>query len=167
MRSIISIIVFQARAYYWNYDNYLLLVLIQLEIMVLTHHYNNYGFPNLLYTLLFFQHIISIMTIMVKKIIAIIRIIGIKAIIYMYPLPAHLSGIWLQILGLTGRMHSYTSEAAIEAKILRNPGGQCTSVLAGTPKKQAFSTVFDPRSSTSGTLQSRIFGQMFILQMHC
>ena len=41
-------------------------------------------------------------------------------------------------------MHSYTSEAAIAAKILRNPGGRCTSVLAGTPKKQAFSTVFDP-----------------------
>ena len=41
-------------------------------------------------------------------------------------------------------MHSYTSEAAIAAKILRNPGGQCTSVLADTPKKQAFSTVFDP-----------------------
>ena len=40
-------------------------------------------------------------------------------------------------------MHSYTSEAAIAAKILRNPGGWCTSVLAGTPKKQAFSTVFD------------------------
>ena len=41
-------------------------------------------------------------------------------------------------------MHSYTSEAAIEAKILRNPGGQYTSILAGTPKKQAFSTVFGP-----------------------
>ena len=58
------------------------------------------------------------MTIMVKKIFAIIRIIGIIAIIFMYPLPAHLSGIWLQILGLTGRMHSCTSEAAIAAKIL-------------------------------------------------
>ena len=41
-------------------------------------------------------------------------------------------------------MHSYTSEAAIAAKILRNPGGRCASVLAGTPKKQVFSTVFDP-----------------------
>ena len=41
-------------------------------------------------------------------------------------------------------MHSYISEAAIAAKILRNPGGRYTSVLAGTPKKQAFSTVFDP-----------------------
>jgi hypothetical protein len=41
-------------------------------------------------------------------------------------------------------MHSNTSEAAIAAKILRNPGGRCTSVLAGTPKKQEFSTVFDP-----------------------
>ena len=62
----------------------------------------------------------------------------------MCPLPAHLSGIWLQILGLTGRMHSCTSEAAIAAKILWNPGGRCTSVLAGTPKEQPFSTVFDP-----------------------
>ena len=38
----------------------------------------------------------------------------------------------------------YTSAAAIAAKILRNPGGRCTSLLAGTPKVQAFSTVFDP-----------------------
>ena len=58
--------------------------------------------------------------------------------------PAHSSGIWLQILGLTAGMHSYTPEAAIKAKILRNPGGRCTSVLAGTRRKQAFSTVFDP-----------------------
>ena len=42
-------------------------------------------------------------------------------------------------------MHSFTSEAAIEAKILQNPGGQCTSVLACTRRKQAFSTVFGPR----------------------
>ena len=62
----------------------------------------------------------------------------------MPPPPAHSSGIWLQILGLTAGMHSYTSEAAIEAHILRNPGGLCTSVLAGTRMKQAFSTVFDP-----------------------
>ncbi len=41
-------------------------------------------------------------------------------------------------------MHSYSSEAAFAAKILRNSGGRCTSVLAGTPKKQAFSIVFDP-----------------------
>ncbi len=43
-------------------------------------------------------------------------------------------------------MHSYTSEAATAAKLLRNPGGLCTSVWAGIPKKQAFSTqaVFDP-----------------------
>jgi hypothetical protein len=40
-------------------------------------------------------------------------------------------------------MHSCTSEAAIAARILRNPGGRSTSVWAGTPKKQAFSTVFD------------------------
>ncbi len=42
-------------------------------------------------------------------------------------------------------MHFHTSEAAIAAKILRNPGGRCTSVWAGTPKKQAFSDVFDPQ----------------------
>jgi hypothetical protein len=57
----------------------------------------------------------------------------------------HYSGVWLQNQGLTAGMHSYTSEAAIAAKIMRNPGGQCTgaSVWAGTHKKQAFSTVFD------------------------
>ncbi len=53
----------------------------------------------------------------------------------------HKSGTWLQILGLTAGMHSYTSEAAIAVKILR---GWCTSVFACTLKKQAFSTVFDP-----------------------
>ncbi len=60
--------------------------------------------------------------------------------------PAHKSGIWLQILvlGLTAGMHSYTSEVAIAAQILRNTGGRCTSALADTPSKQAFSTVFDP-----------------------
>ena len=58
-------------------------------------------------------------------------------------IPAHKSGIWLQILGLTAGMHSYTSEASIAAKILRIPVGQCTSVLADTRLKQAFSTVFD------------------------
>ena len=41
-------------------------------------------------------------------------------------------------------MHSCTSEAAITAKLLRNPGGWCTSVLTGTLKKLAFSTAFDP-----------------------
>ena len=41
-------------------------------------------------------------------------------------------------------MHSYTSAVAIAAKILRNPGGRCTSVLTGTPKKQACGTAFDP-----------------------
>ena len=41
-------------------------------------------------------------------------------------------------------MHLHTSEAAIAAIILRNPGGLCTSVLAGTRQEQAFSTVLDP-----------------------
>ena len=86
----------------------------------------------------------SIITIMAVKIIDIIRIIDIIAVNFIRLPPAHSSGIWLQILGLTAGMHSYTSEAAIEAKILRNPGGWCTSVLAGTCMKQAFSTVFDP-----------------------
>ena len=58
--------------------------------------------------------------------------------------PVHKSGVWLQILGSTAGMHSCTPEAAITAKTWRNPGGLCTSVLAGTPQKQAFSTVFDP-----------------------
>ena len=53
--------------------------------------------------------------------------------------------MWLLNQGLTAGMHSHTSEAAIAAKILRNPGGRCTSVWAGTPKKQAFSAVFDPQ----------------------
>jgi hypothetical protein len=58
--------------------------------------------------------------------------------------------VWLQIQGLTAGMRSYTSEVAIAAKILRNPGGRCTSIGAASrfhriPKKQAFSTVFDPQ----------------------
>ncbi len=36
------------------------------------------------------------------------------------------------------------SEAAITAKILRNPGGRCTSVWAGTPRNRR-GTVFDPQ----------------------
>ena len=106
-------------------------------------YYHNYGFPILLYALFFSLHIISIITIMVIKIIDIIRIIDIIVVIYICSPPAHSSGIWLQILGLTAGMHLYTCEEAIAAKILRNPGGRCTSVLAGTRKKQAFNTVFD------------------------
>ena len=45
----------------------------------------------------------------------------------------HESGLRLQNPGLTAGMHSYTSKAAIAAKILRNPGSRCTSVWAGTP----------------------------------
>ena len=81
---------------------------------------------------------------MEMKIIDIIHIIEIIAVNCLYAPPAHSSGIWLQILGLTGGMHSYTSEASIAAKILRIPVGQCTSVLADTRLKQAFGTVFDP-----------------------
>ena len=51
-------------------------------------------------------------------------------------------------------MHSYTSEAVIAAKILRNPGGQCTSVLANTLEKQAFCTVFDPPQRRCGVAAS-------------
>ena len=57
---------------------------------------------------------------------------------------AHKRSIWLQILGLTAGKHSYTPEATIAAKILLYSGGRCTSILAGTPKKQPFRTVFDP-----------------------
>ncbi len=78
------------------------------------------------------------------KVIAIIRIISIIAIIVVYPHTQIISGFWLQILGLTAGIHSYTSEASIAAKILRNPGGLCTSLLAGTSQVEAFSTVFDP-----------------------
>jgi hypothetical protein len=62
------------------------------------------------------------------------------------PLRIHCTDVWLKNQGLlTAGMHSYTSEAAIAAKQSRNPGGRCTSVWAGTPKKQAFSIVFDPQ----------------------
>ena len=65
-------------------------------------------------------------------------------------------------------MHSDTSEATIAVKVLLNPGDWCTTVLAGTLKKQVFSrTVFDPGSYTSGILHSRIFGRMYILLLHC
>ena len=109
----------------------------------------------------------SIITIMAVKIIDIIRIIDIIEGNFICLPPAHSSGIWLQILGLTAGMHSYTSEAAIEAKILRNPGGWCTSVLAGTRRKQAFSTVFDPpqlheRDATEPHIWSNV-----ILLIHC
>jgi hypothetical protein len=42
---------------------------------------------------------------MAIKIIDIIRIIDIIAAIYVCPPPAHSSGIWLQILGLTAGKH--------------------------------------------------------------
>jgi len=109
----------------------------------------------------------SIITIMAVKIIDIIRIIDIIAVNFIRLPPAHSSGIWLQILGLTAGMHSYTSEAAIEAKILRNPGGRCTSVWAGTPRNRRLVLSLTPSSHSSGTLQSRTFGRMFILPMHC
>ena len=48
--------------------------------------------------------------------IDIIRIIDIIAVILLCLPPEHSSGIWLQILGLTAGMHSYTSEADIAAK---------------------------------------------------
>jgi hypothetical protein len=54
-------------------------------------------------------------------------------------------------------MHSYTSEADITAKILRNPGGRCTSVWAGTPEKQAFSTVFDQQLYLRDTTEPHIW----------
>ena len=84
------------------------------------------------------------------KIIDIIRIIDIIAFNFIRLPPAHSSGIWLQILGFTAGMHSYASEAAIKAKILRNPGGRCTSVLAGTRMKQAFSTSLTPAATRAG-----------------
>ena len=160
-KSIISIISF--RTYYFDYIHYDTII----WIIFLSDYYHNYGFPILLYALFFSLHIISIITIMVIKIIDIIRIIDIIAVIYICFPPEHSSGIWLQILGLTAGMHLYTCEEAIAAKILRNPGGRCTSVLAGTRKKQAFNTVLTTRRYTSWMLQSRIFGRMFILPMHC
>ncbi len=51
-------------------------------------------------------------------------------------------------------------------------GVQSSSVLAGTPKKQACGTAFDPsqlheRDATDSVVQSRILGWMFIMPMHC
>ena len=124
-----------------------------LLLWLLSHYYLHYfiwdyyyyhRFQVLLFFIIFFlQNIISIIAIVAIEIMAIIAIIDIIVIIYCWS-PAHKSGIWLQILGLTAGMHSYTSGASISAKILRNPVGRCTSVLADTPLKQAFSTVFDP-----------------------
>ncbi len=59
-------------------------------------------------------------------------------------------------------MHLYTPEAATAAKILRNPVGQCTSVLADTPKIQAFCTVFDPpqlheRDATVPNIRANVY----------
>jgi hypothetical protein len=113
-----------------------------IRIIFLSYYCNDYLFPNLLYALCFYQHIICIISIMAIKIIGIMRIIDIIALNLCIPLS---SGVWLLNQGLTAGMHSHISEAAIAAKILRNQGGRSTSVWAGTPKKQAFSAVFDPQ----------------------
>ncbi len=85
--------------------------------------------------------------------------------------PAHKSGTWLQILGITAGIHSYTSKAAIASNILLNPGGGCTSVLADcaadTPQNRRLAPSLTLHSHTSWTLQSRKFGRMFILPMPC
>jgi hypothetical protein len=81
---------------------------------------------------------------MAIKIIAIIRIIYKIAIIFICT-PLHIK--IKMVYGyryITARMHSYTFEADISAKILRNSGGRCISILAGNPNKQEFSSVFDP-----------------------
>ena len=56
-----------------------------IQIIFLSYYYNDYLFPNLLYALCFYQHIICIILIMAIKIIGIMRIIDIIAIIYVYP----------------------------------------------------------------------------------
>ncbi len=121
-----------------HYAHYLTII----RMMFLSYYYTDYRFPMLLYALFFF-FIMKILAI--EIIIRIIRIIDIIAIIYVYPSTNITSCVWLQILGSTAGMHSYTCEAAIATKILRNSGGRCTSVWAGTPKEQALSTVFDPQ----------------------
>ena len=132
----------------------------------LSYYYNDYLFPILLYALCFPQNIICIMSIMAIRIIRIMRIINIIAIIYV-SLQIHESGLRLQNPGLTAGMHLYTSKAALAAKILRNPGSRCTSVWAGTPRNRRLVLSLTPSSHSSGTLQSRTFGRMFILPMHC
>ena len=72
----------------------------------------------------------SIITIMAVKIIDIIRIIDIIAVNFIRPPPAHSSGIWLQILGLTAGMHSFTSEAAVR-QLLRQK--YCETQVVGAP----------------------------------
>ncbi len=122
-----------------------IVIIAPLFELFFVYYYNDYLFPILLYALFFSQHIVCIMSIMAIHIIRIMRIINIIAKLLGIPLHIHYSGVWLQNQGLTAGMHSYTSEAAIAEKIMRNPGGRCTSVWAGTLKKQAFSTVFDPQ----------------------
>jgi hypothetical protein len=146
-QTIIAIIYFED--YYVTYCFRQLLLLLWLLShyylhYFIWHYYYYYRFQELLFFIICFQNIISIIAIVSIKIIVIIAIIDIIAIIYCWSHLHTKSGIWLQILGLTAGMHSYTSEASIAAKILRIPVGRCTSVLADTRLKQAFSTVFDP-----------------------
>ena len=58
-------------------------------IMFLSYYYNDYLFPNLLYALCFYQHIICIISIMAIKIIGIMRIIDIIALNLCTPLHVH------------------------------------------------------------------------------
>ncbi len=140
-----------------------------IRIIFLSYYYNDYLFPILLYALFFPQNIICIMSIMAIRIIRIMRIIDIIAIIYVYP-SKYIKVVYgfrfVQNPGLTAGMHSYTSKAAIAAKILRNPGGRCTSVWAGTPRNRRLVLSLTPSSHSSGTLQSRTFGRMFNLLVH-
>ena len=93
------------RVYYFNYDHYHTIICI----MFVSDYYHNYGFPILLNALiaalLFSLHIFSIITIMAMKIIDITRIIDIITVNFICLPPAHSSGIWLQILGLTAGKH--------------------------------------------------------------
>jgi hypothetical protein len=51
-------------------------------------------------------------------------------------------------------MHSNTSKAAIAAKKMRNPGGQCTSVGPAPPRNRRLALSLTPSSYLSGTLQT-------------
>ena len=68
-----------------------------------------------------------------------------------------------RIPGLTGGKYSYIDQAAISAKISREPDGVCTSFLADTPPKQALSTVFaPPQDNGSDATEPHIRPQVYI-----
>jgi hypothetical protein len=77
------------------------------------------------------------------------------------------SGVWLQFQGLTAGMHSHTSEAAISAKILRDPGdrwhGFGAPLLSRQSQKQVYSTVFDPQQLERDAAEPHIWPNVYLV----